>query len=764
MRRFIKLLLVLFTSFEIYSWPGDQASLSCLINQTNRIDIEEQFFSRGSFASNGKSKEENQRIAVDRVKQIARSNHDMDFRVTKLGDSLSDLVDFYGVITARQVFPNYGDSGGTFGANPIFMDSWNDYMTSGAGIIDFNSRLQFQNFGKSGNTTLSTMNLLGIKIIGDRENWDVDPTSSRCVQKRALASGAFLFEPTDAILKEQSSLRSTLMIGGNDVIQSGLAFNGWLPFLNKYQVDSSLMNVMAITDWHIENGKQIFLEGTLPILSLEAHDYYDGTLFNRKTLCRPLDDLLVDMNEVPWYAVFVPGVMTAIIKWNTHVLTELQKFLTRIYNPKPKPNVYSLGGFLETITETLNDKLDEFLEVHAEFNSNNNYALTPEQRAELKKQLYEKRNSFTNNDDVVTRVFLISSSISQACLNDRIKENMLPLYKQAYPTNVDGYPLYSDFNQTKDLPNALNFWVPDPTVYRQEGLLFKGRGYWDSIHIGPFGYQRWGTLIGSRIAQLGYNTTGNPNNIGIDVSLELNDAWGIIRKASRNVGVIGMEATPRGITVLPKNNDSYGGYYRQYTDGSGIYLKLYTSNTPGVSPTEKYRSGAIHLSSKVNSVYKSKGGAEGDFGFPVSSQMCWGPGIFCNYKLTLFEKGYIQIDETPIIGGGVTAIKVMEDVPENKWGEIPDFNSCVSTPCGNRWFAHTTLFLNPTAGKPPFKFNLVSGSLPPGFILTPTGLLYGGPVNNAQGSWTFKVRITDSKDGTLQLNYQEKTLTFTSGL
>ncbi|HMV41869.1 MAG TPA: hypothetical protein PK079_10780 [Leptospiraceae bacterium] len=223
-----------------------------------------------------------------------------------------------------------------------------------------------------------------------------------------------------------------------------------------------------------------------------------------------------------------------------------------------------------------------------------------------------------------------------------------------------------------------------------------------------------------------------------------------------------MEATPRGVTVS-SDGKSYGGYYREYTDGSGIYLKLYTSNTPENTANVKYQTGAIHLPNKVNSVYRSNGGPEGKLGFPMTGTMCWGPGAFCNFKLTLFEKGFIQVDETPIIGGGVSVVTAVTDIPTAKINDPPDFDTCVSAACGSRWFEHNKVYLQPTSGKPPFTFQIISGNLPPGFSLTPTGLLFGGPTNT-QGSWTFQIMIIDSKNGDQQINSAVKTLNFSTGL
>ncbi|HNK59470.1 MAG TPA: hypothetical protein PLL86_24880, partial [Leptospiraceae bacterium] len=216
--KFLFLILVyFFLILEVISWPGDQDSLSCIPEQDynnprNRNDIKAQYSSTGSFATTDEAKKiQNQKDAIERVKTIVRNNHDMNFRVTKLGDSLSDLVDFYGVAIPRNIFPNYGDAAGTFGRISIFMDSWTDYMTAGAGILDPNAKLNFQNFGVSGFQTTSVMTTLGINIDGTREDWTVNKDSPRCVRTRPMATGMVPVDYYEAITKEQSSLRSTLM-------------------------------------------------------------------------------------------------------------------------------------------------------------------------------------------------------------------------------------------------------------------------------------------------------------------------------------------------------------------------------------------------------------------------------------------------------------------------------------------------------------------------------------------------------------------------
>ena len=95
MKLVIITLLFVFKTGLIFSWPGDQESLSCIpevdkTNPKNRQDILAQYNSTGIYASNGKTKEQNQAEAIQRVKTIARNNHDTDYRVTKLGDSLLD--------------------------------------------------------------------------------------------------------------------------------------------------------------------------------------------------------------------------------------------------------------------------------------------------------------------------------------------------------------------------------------------------------------------------------------------------------------------------------------------------------------------------------------------------------------------------------------------------------------------------------------------------------------------------------------------------
>jgi len=212
------IIIIQMISFSLYPWSGDQASLACLKSKPNRDDIEDQYFSRNTYATtNEAQKATNKQAAIDRVKTIVRNNHDRDFTVTKLGDSLSDLVDFYGVATPRKLFPNYGDAAGTFGRLPALMDSWSDYMTAGAGILDPNSKLNFQNFGKSGNTTLDLLKkYLSVRASrqGSIQAWS-RTTSAKCLyfisSSRLSQVRKLLLELTLLLSFSHSNFSTTLM-------------------------------------------------------------------------------------------------------------------------------------------------------------------------------------------------------------------------------------------------------------------------------------------------------------------------------------------------------------------------------------------------------------------------------------------------------------------------------------------------------------------------------------------------------------------------
>jgi hypothetical protein len=279
--------------FNIQAFPGDQDPLSCQLafgslkdasgNYTGaeRQNVLDKGSTNGIYKYGGAYQQQNypnldEQTYKDTIKALAskefteaiRGNHDLNYSYTKLGDSLSDFVDFYGVILPEKI--GWSKASGAYRGNLIFMDSWDDYYSAGAGIIDPGATFYGRNYAKAGDTTLATLNLLGISRSIDRENLDIISTGTGtrnfCVQTR-IAETTFIINPVEEIPTPKSSLRSSLMIGGNDIFESGAGIGSWMPFLNKHQVDLSLSNISLIVDWHLENGKKIFLEGTIPVFS-----------------------------------------------------------------------------------------------------------------------------------------------------------------------------------------------------------------------------------------------------------------------------------------------------------------------------------------------------------------------------------------------------------------------------------------------------------------------------------------------------------------
>ncbi len=317
----VTLLLSLFISTSIASFPGDQDSLSCVdSNYAYRTKYINQYRNRDATNANWLCTqsdpaqkeaciEKNKADAIADVTKAVRSNYDTSKHFTKMGDSLSDFVDFYGMADPRKL--NIEPTGGSLGGiTPWYMDSWNDYYSIPTRVKPFNGN----NFAVAGASTVMVLDSLGIVRTGDKEYWDIGSDSNTCL---AVRSPSYSFavnyiepvppHPADP-RRGISSPRTVLMIGGNDILHNIVGGATWFPFLNKHLTDLSIANISTIIDWHLENGKQIYLEGTLPVFSHPTSGGYDGVIVNRYTLCRPVTDLC-------WIRMIFPGMHFSFLKF-----------------------------------------------------------------------------------------------------------------------------------------------------------------------------------------------------------------------------------------------------------------------------------------------------------------------------------------------------------------------------------------------------------------------------------------------------------------
>ena len=60
---------------------------------------------------------------------------------------------------------------------------------------------------------------------------------------------------------------------------------------------------------------------------------------------------------------------------------------------------------------------------------------------------------------------LINSSITQACINDKLRDEVAPVYQQHYPGRVKMIPLYDFFSEARGNYFAKNFWLPYEATY-----------------------------------------------------------------------------------------------------------------------------------------------------------------------------------------------------------------------------------------------------------------------------------------------------------
>lgn len=171
-----------------------------------------------------------------------------------------------------------------------------------------------------------------------------------------------------------------------------------------------------------------------------------------------------------------------------------------------------------------------------------------------------------------------------------------------------------------------------------------GDGYVaDPIHIGPKGYELWGTLIGTKLKEIGWNRTDDYIDPIVNVD---NDGPGkIIKKKSKEVGIFGQESTAtiriKSKTEDPVNgyNGIYGGYQRRYKDGSVIYLKQ-LSDVPVSDSASKFD--IPHVVNGLHQVrYDQEGGPAGRLGFPISDKHCTA-ALACSVEDVDFECGSIS--------------------------------------------------------------------------------------------------------------------------
>lgn len=619
--------------------------------------------------------------ATSKIFQNVRSNQDNSnyeghsLQVTKWGDSLSDFVNFYGILTPGALGAGVPipPIGGIYGGSPLWIDSWSDYFSIyGQPQL---SPVYVRNYGIATYQTPTVMDLMGFSSYYDGVNgwWDINPITNKCPKDGKVDNHFFsALGVAPHFQNGKSALHSTLMIGGNDVL-NGLVHGNLIPTLGTYTVDLVTENVTFMTDWHLENGKKILLEGTVPAYSGPI-DSYDSLIVNRAAICRPLADSFIKPQDIPWWACALgPNVCYAMAKaakeydekvsrafgdFAKKVMRKNKTAQTQFSDSFYSMNLNNFAGNLGDVFTAGGNVLEQGVQdnivpivavvggVAVTIGTRNpaaGAATTTAIELELSKQKKTKAEWQGNWG-------LRLLSISQACINDKINYDIGPAYKAAYPGYVEVLGLYNYFANEGDFNFANNFWVPKNGIYDKYNnfwssappvLGFEG-SIVDPIHIGPKGYELWGTLIGTKLKDIGWNRTDDYIDPIVNVD---NDGPGkIIKKKSKEVGIFGQESTyniriPSYCEDKVNGYGKYGGYQRRYKDGSVIYLRQLL-DVPVSDSTTKFD--IPHVVRGLHQVrYDQEGGTIGTLGFPTSDKHCTA-ALACSVEDVDFECGAIS--------------------------------------------------------------------------------------------------------------------------
>jgi len=568
------------------------------------------------------AKEFSQSIVKQNIRSRNISNDNgRTIHVTKWGDSLSDLVQVYGVMgpayPSYETYKNQGIWGG--GIGPI--DSWDDYF-SVFGSPSNQNVVFVQNYAVSTYTTDGVLRLMGVNLDNsiDSNWWDSRITDNHCIMEGSVPY-FFNLRPGHEF-SGKSALRSSLLVSGNDVFHEIGKLTVLFPFLGSHVVDHIVDNITMITDWHIENGKKILLEGAIPGLAGTIKPY-NSAVVSRKALCRPFDETFIPPQKIPWWLCALgPGICAQAFKATQEyykiIEKEFRTFGINLIEHKPESNNHlTPQGFLNNpigaigsasnVVDMAGDDI-----VNGIMDGLRMTAAHPPDGGESK-----------YNHPLMRMV-----SIIQACVNDRIEQDIGPSYAQNYPNNVDYLPLYNHFNITGNNESAPFFWVPKPGLYRKfMGKLSAGQSHDlgfivpDIIHIGPAGYQLWGTIEGEWLKRKEWNRipieTDYPEPV---INLD-NDGPG--KKIKRKALALNWHGKDTSQTQKIQNREtggvngvgSFGGYFRTYRDGV-IFLQQNNDLVGGTSETKFGE--PFSVSGTLLARYLQEGGPAGKLGFPIT--------------------------------------------------------------------------------------------------------------------------------------------------
>jgi lysophospholipase L1-like esterase len=283
----------------------------------------------------------------------------------------------------------------------------------------------------------------------------------------------------------------------------------------------------------------------------------------------------------------------------------------------------------------------------------------------------------------------------------------------------------------------------DHATYYIDGVNFP-----DGIHFSVEGNKKFGEMLVTKMVSLGWFPI-NPDLANI-VPANLDPKFQSVNMQ------INMKALTSGVdlnllTSTPfetiTNSDGVVLGYRKVFGGIHIYLK------------ENGEAFAIRGATLQG--FENEGGVNSYLGFPTSDTHS--SGIAGTIERTLFECGFITHNTLNLLDRGNYGVGGQNACPglsETQKISEPDFIGCSEdAKCGSRWFEDFLFQLQPISGYPPFRFEFIedSGNVPGS--VDKSGRIIGGPTNNLNGSWQFKVRMIDR-----DLRTVEKYVYITSGL
>jgi hypothetical protein len=412
-----------------------------------------------------------------------------------------------------------------------------------------------------------------------------------------------------------------------------------------------------ITDWHIENGKKILLEGTIPGLAGKIKPY-NSVVVSRKALCRPFDETFIPPQKIPWWLCAIGPSVCAQAKKATEsyyktIEQEFRRFGTNLLESNPEEaDPLTLQSVYNNPIGSLATNIDVNGVADTLVSGIMDVANIP--------QSFPPDGGESKYNYPIMRII----SINQACVNDRIEQDIGPSYKDNFPNNVDYLPLYNQFNVMGGNEFAPFFWVPKPGLYRKYmGKLTAGQKHDlgfivpDPLHIGPGGYELWGSIEGTWLKQKEWNRipieTDYPEPV---VELD-NDGPG--KKIKRKALAIHWYGKETSLTkMIPKRAKDrvngvgvLGGYYRNYKGGR-IFLEQ-ISDIAGDS-TSKFGE-PFSVSGLLLDRYLQEGGPAGKLGFPVTDPyLTW----YNSIDRVDFQCGYIDHNQMNLLEPANTAIHI----------------------------------------------------------------------------------------------------------